>query len=170
MQQQHLKLQQSHHLHHHNLIHIDQDANSKYLNFVANGLLDTGGIVGGGSSGSLSGVNDEDAFSISGFGSMGASGSSSTGGGSTGGDVIVSGVGSAESVTSAATDTSGVALDGSGAGDDGGSSISVPIDALSESHLTFVIVKCFIIGFIILAAILGNMLVIVSVMRHRKLR
>ncbi|EDW68364.1 octopamine receptor beta-1R [Drosophila virilis] len=38
------------------------------------------------------------------------------------------------------------------------------------AHLTFVIVKCFIIGFIILAAILGNMLVIVSVMRHRKLR
>lgn len=30
--------------------------------------------------------------------------------------------------------------------------------------------KCFIIGFIILAAIFGNMLVIVSVMQHRKLR
>ncbi|XP_037947986.1 octopamine receptor beta-1R-like [Teleopsis dalmanni] len=51
-----------------------------------------------------------------------------------------------------------------------GSSQSVPMDALNDSHLTFVIVKCFIIGFIILAAILGNMLVIVSVMQHRKLR
>ncbi|KAL7727323.1 hypothetical protein ACLKA6_008607 [Drosophila palustris] len=43
-------------------------------------------------------------------------------------------------------------------------------DEEGSAHLTFVIVKCFIIGFIILAAILGNMLVIVSVMRHRKLR
>ncbi|KAM7363508.1 octopamine beta1 receptor isoform 2-T2 [Cochliomyia hominivorax] len=163
--QQHQQQQQLHH--HHNLIHIDQDANSKYLNFVANGLLDTAsGVVGAGASGgggSSVGVND-DAFSISGFGSMGASGS---GGGGGGGTVIV---GSGETVTSVATDASGagVVVDGSGA--DGGSSISVPIDALSESHLTFVIVKCFIIGFIILAAILGNMLVIVSVMRHRKLR
>ncbi|XP_055380911.1 octopamine receptor beta-1R-like isoform X2 [Condylostylus longicornis] len=32
------------------------------------------------------------------------------------------------------------------------------------------LIKCFIIGFIILAAIFGNMLVIVSVMQHRKLR
>ncbi|XP_017131450.1 octopamine receptor beta-1R [Drosophila elegans] len=43
-------------------------------------------------------------------------------------------------------------------------------DADGSSHLALVFVKCFIIGFIILAAILGNMLVIVSVMRHRKLR
>lgn len=32
------------------------------------------------------------------------------------------------------------------------------------------IMKCFIFGFIILAAIFGNMLVMVSVMQHRKLR
>lgn len=32
------------------------------------------------------------------------------------------------------------------------------------------IAKCFVIGFIILAAIFGNMLVMVSVMQHRKLR
>lgn len=30
--------------------------------------------------------------------------------------------------------------------------------------------KCFVIGFIILAAIFGNMLIMVSVMQHRKLR
>lgn len=43
-------------------------------------------------------------------------------------------------------------------------------DAEGSTHLALVFVKCFVIGFIILAAILGNMLVIVSVMRHRKLR
>lgn len=145
-EQQQPQIHQLHH-HHHNLIDIDQDVNTKYLNFVANGLLDTSGVIGDSSGG------NEEALSISGFGSMGASGS----GGSMGG------VGSSESVTSVAEVDSGAngVVDGS---------FSVPIDALSESHLTFVIVKCFIIGFIILAAILGNMLVIVSVMRHRKLR
>ncbi|XP_030370157.1 octopamine receptor beta-1R [Scaptodrosophila lebanonensis] len=85
----------------------------------------------------------------------------------------------------------GLIDDGSGGGVGGVGSSSVPIEdtlasagavGINESaavgsddingsaHLTFVIVKCFIIGFIILAAILGNMLVIVSVMRHRKLR
>lgn len=39
-----------------------------------------------------------------------------------------------------------------------------------STHLAFVIFKCCIIILIILAAILGNVLVIVSVMRHRKLR
>ncbi|KAH8382084.1 hypothetical protein KR009_001747 [Drosophila setifemur] len=43
-------------------------------------------------------------------------------------------------------------------------------NAEGSTHLALVFVKCFVIGFIILAAILGNMLVIVSVMRHRKLR
>lgn len=52
---------------------------------------------------------------------------------------------------------------------DNGSTAAAQGEA-DSAHLTFVIVKCFIIGFIILAAILGNMLVIVSVMRHRKLR
>lgn len=52
---------------------------------------------------------------------------------------------------------------------DNGSTATAEGEA-DSAHLTFVIVKCFIIGFIILAAILGNMLVIVSVMRHRKLR
>ncbi|XP_051862937.1 octopamine receptor beta-1R [Drosophila albomicans] len=57
--------------------------------------------------------------------------------------------------------------------DNGSTSTAAAAAAAAEAgsgHLTFVIVKCFIIGFIILAAILGNMLVIVSVMRHRKLR
>ncbi|XP_059218031.1 octopamine receptor beta-1R isoform X2 [Stomoxys calcitrans] len=148
---------------HHNLIHIAEDTNAKYLNFVANGLLDSSGVVGG--SVGVGGVGTpmgggvgaadpsgtameighlDDSFSISNFGNIGAtSGSAGTG--------------------------AGVTAMGSDLTSSGGSS-SVPIDALSESHLTFVIVKCFIIGFIILAAILGNMLVIVSVMRHRKLR
>lgn len=39
-----------------------------------------------------------------------------------------------------------------------------------DSPIILLLVKCFIIGFIILAAIFGNMLVIVSVMQHRKLR
>lgn len=43
-------------------------------------------------------------------------------------------------------------------------------DTLDQLQVLLVIVKCLIIGFIILAAILGNMLVIVSVMQHRKLR
>ncbi|KAH8360085.1 hypothetical protein KR093_010646 [Drosophila rubida] len=62
---------------------------------------------------------------------------------------------------------------GIGAGqaqDSNGSSTAATAAEAGSAHLTFVIVKCFIIGFIILAAILGNMLVIVSVMRHRKLR
>lgn len=37
--------------------------------------------------------------------------------------------------------------------------------------MTIVLIfKCFVIGFIILAAIFGNMLIMVSVMQHRKLR
>ncbi|XP_058976690.1 octopamine receptor beta-1R [Musca domestica] len=140
--------------HHNHLIHIAEDTNSKYLNFVANGLLDTSGVIGGGgavvgSGNALEIGHMDDPFSISNFGNIG---------GSTDGGV------SPVSVASLGTD-----ITGSGSAGGGGSS-SVPIDALSESHLTFVIVKCFIIGFIILAAILGNMLVIVSVMRHRKLR
>ncbi len=43
-------------------------------------------------------------------------------------------------------------------------------DVAVDSPIIFLLVKCFIIGFIILAAIFGNMLVIVSVMQHRKLR
>lgn len=43
-------------------------------------------------------------------------------------------------------------------------------DTFDQLQVLLVVVKCFIIGFIILAAILGNMLVIVSVMQHRKLR
>lgn len=46
-------------------------------------------------------------------------------------------------------------------------------DNVAESLTTssaILIVKCFVFGFIILAAIFGNMLVIVSVMQHRKLR
>uniref|UniRef100_A0A1A9VFW2 G-protein coupled receptors family 1 profile domain-containing protein n=1 Tax=Glossina austeni TaxID=7395 RepID=A0A1A9VFW2_GLOAU len=108
-----------------NVIDVEQDAiaNMKYLNFVANGLVDENVMVG----------NDEmnDAVSIGGIAGNDGGGSSSL---------------------------------------YGPSSSSVPVDASNESHLTFVIVKCFIIGFIILAAILGNMLVIISVMRHRKLR
>ncbi|XP_034488357.1 octopamine receptor beta-1R [Drosophila innubila] len=65
-----------------------------------------------------------------------------------------------------------IPLDNLGAGQaqDNGSTTAAAADEEGSAHLTFVIVKCFIIGFIILAAILGNMLVIVSVMRHRKLR
>lgn len=43
-------------------------------------------------------------------------------------------------------------------------------DNVVESTSVILIFKCFVIGFIILAAIFGNMLVIVSVMQHRKLR
>lgn len=40
-----------------------------------------------------------------------------------------------------------------------------------DSFIVFLVIfKCFIMAFIILAAIFGNLLVIVSVMRHRKLR
>lgn len=102
-------------------------------------------------------ANDDDSFSFSAFGSMAASGNGGSGS-------VGETVGSGEGITGVTETNSGMA------GDATGGSISVPIDAFSESHLTFVIVKCFIIGFIILAAILGNMLVIVSVMRHRKLR
>lgn len=41
---------------------------------------------------------------------------------------------------------------------------------ITDPPIILLLVKCFIIGFIILAAIFGNMLVIVSVMQHRKLR
>lgn len=44
------------------------------------------------------------------------------------------------------------------------------VESTAENNIIILIVKCFVIGFIILAAILGNMLVIVSVMQHRKLR
>ncbi|XP_037913035.1 octopamine receptor beta-1R-like isoform X2 [Hermetia illucens] len=40
----------------------------------------------------------------------------------------------------------------------------------TETLSVVLVLKCFVISFIILAAIFGNMLVIVSVMRHRKLR
>lgn len=43
-------------------------------------------------------------------------------------------------------------------------------DTVEDSAFIFLLIKCCIIGFIILAAIFGNMLVIVSVMQHRKLR
>lgn len=43
------------------------------------------------------------------------------------------------------------------------------VESMTASN-AILIVKCFIFGFIILAAIFGNMLVIVSVMQHRKLR
>lgn len=136
-----------------NLVPINQDVNSKYLNFVTNGLLessrsaiDVDAALGGGamSLGSMSAGSTPGSSS-----SLALSSAESYGGGGIGVG------GGAGGITS-----SGV----------GGGSGSIAIDALSESHLTFVIVKCLIIGFIILAAILGNMLVIVSVMRHRKLR
>ncbi|EDV91364.1 octopamine receptor beta-1R [Drosophila grimshawi] len=69
--------------------------------------------------------------------------------------------------------SSSIPLDDMGGGqalDNGSSAAAATDETAGSAHLTFVIVKCFIIGFIILAAILGNMLVIVSVMRHRKLR
>lgn len=44
------------------------------------------------------------------------------------------------------------------------------VESTAENNVIILIVKCFVIGFIILAAIFGNMLVIVSVMQHRKLR
>lgn len=44
------------------------------------------------------------------------------------------------------------------------------VETTAENNVIILIVKCFVIGFIILAAIFGNMLVIVSVMQHRKLR
>uniref|UniRef100_A0A1A9WGP1 G-protein coupled receptors family 1 profile domain-containing protein n=1 Tax=Glossina brevipalpis TaxID=37001 RepID=A0A1A9WGP1_9MUSC len=116
-----------------NIIDVEQDAvaNMKYFNFVANGLVDKGIMVG----------NDmmNDAISIGGIA-----------GNDGGGGLRDSSSGSSSLYSP--------------------SSSSVPIGAPNESHLTFVIIKCFIIGFIILAAVLGNMLVIVSVMRHRKLR
>lgn len=44
-------------------------------------------------------------------------------------------------------------------------------DNVAETTTSVILIfKCFVIGFIILAAIFGNMLVIVSVMQHRKLR
>lgn len=55
-------------------------------------------------------------------------------------------------------------------------STTVPDDSIDNivesttANNVILIVKCFVIGFIILAAIFGNMLVIVSVMQHRKLR
>ncbi|XP_017145429.1 octopamine receptor beta-1R isoform X1 [Drosophila miranda] len=100
-------------------------SHARYLNFIADGLVDDGagssGSGGSGSSISSSSVTIED---------------------------VVSGRGQDINASAAAADD----------------------DAEGSTHLTFVFVKCFIIGFIILAAILGNMLVIVSVMRHRKLR
>lgn len=51
---------------------------------------------------------------------------------------------------------------------------SVPDDRIdddaNEAKGVFGILKCFVISFIIISAIFGNMLVIVSVMQHRKLR
>lgn len=43
------------------------------------------------------------------------------------------------------------------------------VESTTANHV-ILIVKYFVIGFIILAAIFGNMLVMVSVMQHRKLR
>lgn len=43
-------------------------------------------------------------------------------------------------------------------------------DTSTAASSIIIVIKCFVIGFIILAAIFGNMLVIVSVMQHRKLR
>lgn len=45
------------------------------------------------------------------------------------------------------------------------------VDNIAQTTTNILLIfKCFIISFIILAAIFGNMLVIVSVMQHRKLR
>lgn len=44
------------------------------------------------------------------------------------------------------------------------------VDSSAAASSILIVIKCFVIGFIILAAIFGNMLVIVSVMQHRKLR
>lgn len=43
------------------------------------------------------------------------------------------------------------------------------INAMYSTTIVLIF-KCFVIGFIILAAIFGNMLIMVSVMQHRKLR
>lgn len=51
-------------------------------------------------------------------------------------------------------------------GDENGNSV----DASTAASSIIIVIKCFVIGFIILAAIFGNMLVMVSVMQHRKLR
>lgn len=48
--------------------------------------------------------------------------------------------------------------------------VDVPMIAMQPPPSVILLIKCFIMGFIILAAIFGNLLVIVSVMRHRKLR
>lgn len=62
--------------------------------------------------------------------------------------------------------------DGGGVGNIGINNHSNGDDELVDIQSTFIFLlfKCFVIGFIILAAIFGNMLVIVSVMQHRKLR
>lgn len=47
---------------------------------------------------------------------------------------------------------------------------NIPMVIMEPPPSIVLLIKCFIMGFIILAAIFGNLLVIVSVMRHRKLR
>lgn len=85
-------------------------------------------------------------------------------------------IGSAGNGGSSSSSSSGLSIQNGGVAialghtPDNGSTALAEAGEADSAHLTFVIVKCFIIGFIILAAILGNMLVIVSVMRHRKLR
>ncbi|KAH8264134.1 hypothetical protein KR038_003335 [Drosophila bunnanda] len=98
----------------------DSASHARYLKFIAEGLIDEGGLGSAGGSGSSIAVTVEDVVA-----------------------------GQAQDMD--AGDASSEDADGS-------------------THLILVFVKCFVIGFIILAAILGNMLVIVSVMRHRKLR
>ncbi|XP_068152479.1 octopamine receptor beta-1R [Drosophila tropicalis] len=113
------------------LLEASTATHARYLNFIAEGLIDDGA----GGPGSGSGISGS------------AVGGSSSGSSAVPIEDVVAGTGQDMNVSAATADD-----------DDG------------NTHLTFVIVKCFIIGFIILAAILGNMLVIVSVMRHRKLR
>ncbi|XP_055922976.1 octopamine receptor beta-1R-like [Eupeodes corollae] len=67
-------------------------------------------------------------------------------------------------------DSQQVDLNGSGESSDAERLAQSTVPIMFETHLPIIIFKCFVIGFIILAAVFGNMLVIVSVMRHRKLR
>lgn len=98
----------------------DSASHARYLKFIADGLIDEGGLGSAVGSGSSIAVTVED---------------------------VVAGQAQDMDAGDASAD-----------------------DADGSTHVTLVFVKCFVIGFIILAAILGNMLVIVSVMRHRKLR
>lgn len=137
-----------------------QLAQAKYLRFVANVLLDDEGGSGSGGNGANGGRGTDSSGSLGGLGGFGG------GLGGSGNNLVP--------IKSAAAAAVAASISAKAFNDSLASEVlstsSSESTAEWTTHMAFVIVKCFVIILIILAAILGNVLVIVSVCRHRKLR